>query len=85
MTALVVQLLPLPLIENPGAYVERLGRDPQGLGDLLQNLGTRLAQAAFDLAEVGIGHSGGVGELPQGELRGTPLLTQVLAEIADVE
>src|SRR5690242_10497396 len=80
-----LQLLPLPLVEDPGPHVERLGGDPQGLRDLLEHLGTRLAQTALDLAEIRIGHPGGVGELPQGELRGTPLLTQVLAEIADVE
>ena len=80
-----LQLLPLPLIENPGPHIQRLGRDPQRLGNLLQHLRTGLAQAALDLAEIRIGHPGGIGELPQRELRRAPLLAQVLTEIADVE
>ena len=73
------------LVENPGPYVERLGGDPQGLRDLLQHLGAGLPQPALDLTQIRIRHPGGVGELPQGQLRGPPLLAEVLAEIADVE
>lgn len=80
-----LQLLPLPLIQNPGPHIEGLGGDPQRLGDLLQHLGARLAQPALDLAEVGIGHPRGIGELPQRQLRVAPLLAQVFTEIADVE
>jgi hypothetical protein len=37
------------LIEDPRAYVERLGGDLQGLGDLLQDLGRGFAEPPFDL------------------------------------
>lgn len=68
-----------------GAHVQRLGGDPQRLGDLLQHLRARLAQPALDLAQIRIRHPGGIGELPQRQLRVAPLLTQILTEIADVE
>ena len=81
-----LHLVPVPLgVEDAGADVQRLGGDPQGLGDLLQHLRARLAQSALDLAQVRIGHPGGVGELPERQLRVAPLLAQVLTEIADVE
>ena len=40
------------VLEDPGPHVERLGRDPQGLRDLLEDLRRRLAQPALDLAQV---------------------------------
>src|SRR5215210_4030338 len=36
--------VPLPGVEDPGPHVERLGRDGQRLGDLLEDLRRRLAQ-----------------------------------------
>ncbi len=81
-----LHLVPVPLgVEDAGADVQRLGGDPQRLGDLLQHLRTRLAQPALDLAQIRIGHPGGIGELPQRQLRVAPLLAQVVTEIADVE
>ena len=56
-------------VDDAGADVELLGADAQGAGQLLEHLGRRLAQAALDLAEVGVAHADLVGELPQGELR----------------
>src|SRR5437870_264282 len=44
-----VDLLGL-LVEDPGPDIERLGRQVQGLGDLAEDLGRRLAQPALDLA-----------------------------------
>src|SRR4051812_4977226 len=38
----------VPLVEDPGLDVEGLGGDAQRLGDLLQDLGAGLAEAAFD-------------------------------------
>src|SRR4051812_13057121 len=35
-------------VEDPGAHVERLGRDAQPLGDALEDLRRRLAQPALD-------------------------------------
>ena len=58
----------LHLVENPGLHIQRLGRDPQRSRDLLQDLGTRLAQAALDLAQVR-GHAREIGQLAQRELR----------------
>ena len=69
--------------EDPGADVELLRGDPQRLGDLLQYLGRGPAQTAFDLAQVGVGHAGLLGELPEGQTRGDTLLLQVVAERLD--
>src|SRR4051812_27899368 len=41
-----------PVLQDAGPDVELLGRDPQALGDLLQDLGTRAAQAPLDLGQV---------------------------------
>src|SRR5438445_12962395 len=38
-------VLALPFLEDAGLHVERLRRDAEGLGDLLEDLGRRLAQA----------------------------------------
>ena len=55
--------------DDPGADVELLRGDPQRLGDLLQHLGRGPAQTTLDLAQVGVGHAGLLGELPQREPR----------------
>lgn len=81
-----LHVVPVALgVEDAGPHVQRLGGDPQGLGDLLQHLRARLAQPALDLAQIRIGHPGGIGELPERQLRGAPLFTQIVTEIADVE
>lgn len=81
-----LHLVPVPLgVEDAGPDVQRLGGDPQRLGDLLQHLRARLAQPALDLAQIRVGHPGGIGELPQRQLRSAPLLAQIVTEIADVE
>ena len=54
-------------VEDAGLDVQRLGRDPEGLGELLEHLGRRLAQTPFDLAQVGIGDAGLLGELSDGD------------------
>src|SRR5690242_19688459 len=56
-------------LENPRADVELLGRDAQSLGDLLQDVGTGLAQPAFDLREVRVGHAREPRQLTQRNLR----------------
>ena len=84
-TAAVTSLAPWRLVEDPGADVERLRRDAQTLGDLLQDLRTRLLQPPLDLAEVGVGHAGGLGELPQGDLRGLALLPDVVTQRGDLQ
>lgn len=81
-----LDLVPVALgVEDPGADVQRLGGDAQRLGDLLEHLRAGLAQPALDLAQIRIGHPGGIGELPQRQLRVAPLLTQILTESADVQ
>ena len=50
-------------------------------GDLLQHLGTRLAQAAFDLAEVRVAHARLLGELAKRDPR---VMAQVTDESTDV-
>ena len=53
--------------EDPGLDVEGLGRDPQALGDLLEDLRRGPAEAPFDLGEVGIGDPGQLREPAEGE------------------
>ena len=53
------------LREDAGLHVQGLGGDTQALGDAAEDLGTGLAQAAFDLTEVGVGDIGGLRELAQ--------------------
>src|SRR4051794_39765763 len=74
-----------PLVggDDPGPDVELLRRDAQRLGQLLQHLGRRTAQAALDLAQVGVRHARLLGELPQREAGGDPLLVQVVTERLD--
>ena len=61
-------------LEDAGPDVQRLRRDPQRLGELLQHVGRRLAQPALDLAEVRVGNPGLVGELAQRELGAATLV-----------
>ena len=75
----------LVVVEDPGPHVERLGGDPQPLGDLGQDLGAGLLQPALDLAQVRVGHPGGLRELAQGHLRRLPLLADVLTQRADLQ
>ena len=70
-------------VEDPGADVERLRRDAQSFGELLEHLGRGLAQPSFDLAQVRVRHAGLLGELPQRQLRREPLLAQVVPERLD--
>ena len=58
----------LTLLEQSGLHVELLGGDPQRLGELLQDLRAGLAQAALDLAQVGVGDAGLLGQTAQREL-----------------
>src|SRR5262249_41617998 len=58
--------------------------DAEALGDLLQDVRARLAQAALDLAQVGVGHPGRLGQLAHGDLRLLPLLPDVLADRVDI-
>ena len=54
-------------LEDAGLHVERLGRDAQRLGDLLEDLGRGPAQPALDLAQIGVGDAGQLGEPAQRE------------------
>ena len=71
------------LLEDPGPHVERLGRDPQRLGDLLEDVRARLAQPPFDLAQVGVRDAGEVAQVPQREPGAAPLLPDERAEIVE--
>ena len=60
------------LVEDPGLDVQGLCGDPQTLGDLLEDLGGRLAQPPLDLAEVGVADArrcGRAGAATPGRLR----------------
>ena len=70
------------VVEDPGLDVERLRRDLQPLGQLLEDLRTRALEATLDLREVRIGDAGKLRELTQAELGGLTLLAQVVAEAA---
>ena len=71
------------LIEDPGLHIEGLGRDAQGFGDLLEDLGRRAAQAPLDLAEVRVGDAGQFGEAPQREAGRVPLLANERAKVGE--
>src|SRR5262249_33625624 len=72
------------VLQDPGLDVEGFGRDAQPLGDLLQDVRARLAQAALDLAQVGVGHPGRLGQLAHRDPVLLPLLPDVLADRVDV-
>src|SRR6266581_7111127 len=69
------------LLEDARPDVERLGRDPERLGDLLEYLGRRLPQPPLDLAQVGIRDAGGLGEVPQRQPRPFSLLADEVTEV----
>src|SRR5439155_23970701 len=72
----------LALLQDSGPHVERLGRDAQRLGDLLEDLGRRLPQATLDLAQVRVGDPGLLRELPQRQPGHAPLLADELTQVA---
>src|SRR3954451_3419412 len=72
------------LVEDPRLHVERLGGDAQRLGDLLEDLRARLAQPALDLAEVGVGDTGELRQLPKRHVGRGTLLADVVTEVAYV-
>jgi hypothetical protein len=67
-------------IEHARAHVHGLGRYTQRLGQLLQHMRRWLAQTALDLAEVRVGDTGLLGQLPQGELSASSPLADEVAE-----
>src|SRR6266704_2210532 len=71
------------LVEDARLDVERLGADPQRLGDVLEDLGRRLAQPALDLGQVRVRHPGLLGQVAQGQLSLAPLLADVAADAED--
>src|SRR5690606_33983519 len=72
------------VLDEARLYIERLGGDPQSLGDLVEDLGARLAQPTLDLRQVGVGDPRRLRELPQRDLRLLALLADVLADRADL-
>jgi hypothetical protein len=69
-------------LQNARTHVESLGGDPKPSGDLLENLGRRVAQPALDLAEIGVAHACQLGQLAKGESGVLALLTQVATEVS---
>ena len=69
-------------LEYPGLDVERLGGDPQRLGDLLEYLGRRLPEAPLDLAQVGVRDPRQLRQPPEREPGGAALLADEGAELA---
>jgi len=53
------------VVEDAGAQVQRLGADPQRLGDVLEDLGGGLAQPPLDLRQVGVGDACLPGQVAQ--------------------
>ena len=73
---------PVGRLEDAGLHVEGLGRDPQRLGDLLEDLGGGPAQPPLDLAEIRVGDPGQLGQPPQREAGRAPLLADERAQIS---
>ena len=71
-------------IEDAGTDIQRFRGHPKRLGQLLQHLSRRLAEASFDLAQVGIGDAGLFRELSQRQLRRTALTGDKFTERADL-
>ena len=69
-------------LEDARLHVERLGRNPQRLGDLLQDLGGGPPQSPLDLAEIRVRYPGQLGQPPKREPGGVPLLTDERAQIS---
>ncbi len=67
----------------PGLDVERLRRDAQGLGDLLEDLGRRPAQTPLDLAQVGVGDPGQLGQASQRQAGRAALLPDERAQFVE--
>ena len=74
-------VLAVALLEDAGPDVERLGRDLEGPGDLLEDLGRRLAQPPLDLAQVRVGDAGHLRQLAQRQVADPALLPDELAEV----
>ena len=70
-------------VEDAGADVEGLGRDGQALGDLLEDLGRRAAQATLDLGEIGVRDAGQLREAAKAQPRGGALLTDEGPEVTE--
>ena len=70
-------------LEDARLDVEGLGRDAQRLGDLLEDLRRRAAQAPFDLAQVGVGDPGQLGQAPQRQPRRAPLLADERSQLVE--
>ena len=74
-------VLPIPWLEDPGLHVQRLGRDAQRLGDLLEDVGTGLAQPSLDLAQIRVGDTGTLAKASQRQSGRAALVTDELAEV----
>ncbi len=70
------------VFEDPGPHIQRLGRDLESSGDLLEDVGRRLAQTTFDLAEVGIRDPGHLRQLPQRQVVDAALLADELTQVS---
>jgi hypothetical protein len=68
-------------LEDAGLDVERLGRDAQRLGDLLEDLRRRTAQAPLDLAQVRVGDPGQLRQPAQRQSRRGALFPDERTEI----
>ena len=68
------------LLEHARAAQQRTQRHPQRLRDRAQDAERRLVEPALELAQVGVGDLGALGQLPQREARGLPLGPQQRAE-----
>src|SRR5581483_3011668 len=71
------------LLEDPGPDVEALGRDAQGLRDLLEDVGARLSQPALDLAQVRVRDPGERAQVPQRQAGAPALLPDERAQVAE--
>ena len=69
-------------VEDPGPHVERLGRDGEAAGDLLEDVGAGLAEPPLDLAQIRVRDAGAVAEAPQRQPGALALLADEVPEIA---
>jgi hypothetical protein len=72
---------PIRRLEDAGLDVERLGRDTQCLGDLLQNLCGGSPQSALDLAEIRVRYPGQLRQPPERETSRAALFTDERAQV----
>ena len=72
--------IPRTGLENSRANIELFGRDPETLGDLLQDVRARFAESSLDLREVRVRDAGEPGELTQRNLSLLALLTDELSD-----